>query len=307
MNFHNAIQHVQSLCQVGPTPCEVEFVTPIVSATLASLSASLARPIRDRINFSEKAQSYADHCGLTAALSGQYSFPIRSGLQGSTYTKLTRLATHAEVDRCNEIVNDLIFEQLLHFGTVAARIASVIGELHDNVASHAKGLGFSCAQTYNFDDGRRLEFAIVDSGCGMLRNVQTINPTESSHAQAIEWCLKRGNTTARSSYDPWAQRLPEDAVVSPFPMQTSVRHSEDHHIGEGLWKLAELVRGLDGKLWVASGDGQMLVQSGHEKCGLSRINWTGVAIEVELTIAADNRPTAAQREGIERVARRVGI
>ena len=121
------------------------------------------------------------------------------------------------------------------FGVVADQLAKVVGELHDNVASHASGLGFSCAQAYNDAGAKRIEFALADRGRGMLRNVRELFPEVESHPEAIAWCLKRGNTTARNESDPWAQRLPDDAMVSPFPGNTRPESREDHHIGEGLW------------------------------------------------------------------------
>lgn len=176
------------------------------------------------------------------------------------------------------------------------------------MASHADGLGFSCAQTYNTGGARRIEFAIADSGRGMLKNVQRISPDINSDSEAISWCLQRGNTTARRvKTGDWAQRLPDDAVVSPYPSTVPIQRNEDHHVGEGLWKLAELTRNLDGKLWVASGKGQVLIESGKEVASDSRINWLGVAIELEIVVSADYQPTPEQQAGIERLARRIGF
>ncbi len=308
MHYLDAIKRIRCLCSDPPTESRVTFVSPIVSAMLAAALADSSIPVREHTVFDDEAMGYADNCGLLAAIQGKYEFPQPSGRQGSRYTKLTRLSSHDEVDRCNSIINDLIFEHFENFGPVASRLAKVVGELHDNVASHARGLGFSCAQVYNNrDDSKRIEFAIADGGRGMLRNVRRVLPDMTSHAAAIKWCLERGNTTAGNvDSDGWAQRLPDDAGISPYPTTAKVRRNEDHHIGEGLWKLAELTKSLGGKLWVATGDGEVLLKSHQEIEGGNRINWTGVAIELELTVSSDYQPTPAQQSGIEQIASRLG-
>ena len=79
---------------------------------------------------------------------------------------------------------------------VLDKTARVVGELHDNVASHASGRGFSAAQFYR--QGRsRLEIAIADGGSGFLRNVRRVMPNITTHGAAIEWCLKKGNVSVR--------------------------------------------------------------------------------------------------------------
>lgn len=155
-------------------------------------------------------------------------------------------------------------------------------------------------------DGLSLQLRTV--GAVWLRNVKQISPNINSDSEAICWCLKQGNTTARQvKTDGWAQRLPDDAAVSPYPSTASIQRTEDHHVGEGLWKLAELTRNLDGKLWVASGKGQVLIESGKEIASDSRINWSGVAIELEIVVSADYQPTPEQQAGIERLASRIGF
>jgi hypothetical protein len=307
MHYTDAVSGLRSLTGTPPHDYCVTFVSPIVSTMLAAACNNGAIPVQDRTKYAPGVKGYADNCGLSAVLNGTYEFPQRSGKQGHSYAKLTRLSSHSEVDCCNQIINDLIFEHLEQFGCVAGHLAKVVGELHDNVASHAGGLGYSSAQVYNDGAGRRIEFAIADGGCGMLRNVRQVVPNLASHAEAIAWCLVRGNTTARRGSDGWEQRLPDDATISPYPPSAATRSQEDHHIGEGLWKLAELTKNLDGRLWVTSGDGQVLLESGKQTVSNSRMNWSGVAIELELVVAADSQPTAQQQAGIERIAQRVGL
>lgn len=117
----------------------INFVTPIASTLLASLATTaFKQSVCNNIRFATTCVGYAENNGLVDAISGRYSFPIRSGRQGSTYTKLTKLATHQDVDLCNEIVDDLLYSQLQGFDErVIHELAKVVGELHDNVASHA--------------------------------------------------------------------------------------------------------------------------------------------------------------------------
>jgi len=260
-----------------------------------------------RIDFIGDCQSYARNNGLLDTIQNTYRFPQRGGRQGVTYTKLTKLSTHTEVDACNAIISDLIDEQLGGFSDfVSSQLRKVVGELHDNVASHARGAGFSCAQVYTERDARRIEFAIADAGCGMLRNVQTIHPTVHTHEGAIRWCLQKGNTTARVC-DGWAQRLPEDACCNPYPDSVDTRSVEDHHAGEGLWRLSELIRAVDGNMWIGSGNGYFLLRKGKEKTGVYQFDWSGVAIEFEISVTEGATPSSQQQDKLNELAERIGL
>ncbi len=308
MDYQKAIFAVRRVRDQGIRH-SVKFVTPIASTLLASLATTSHREkVCNCLNFVATCIGYAENNGLVDAISGRYSFPMRSGRQGSTYTKLTKLATHQEVDLCNEIVNDLLYSQLQGFDVrVIHELAKVVGELHDNVASHAGGTGFSCAQVYDQQGAKRIQFAIADSGRGMRSNVQRLHPDMGTHTEAVQWCLARGHTTVRKIEDPWAQRLPDDAIINPFPTARRASDLENHHVGEGLWKLAELVRGLQGELWVLSGDGQFTLKNGQERTESCRVEWHGVAIEFELVVSHDSRPTPEQQAGIEALAGRIGL
>lgn len=263
----------------------------------------------EKLRFSPDASLYASSNGLKAVLSGGYSHPVRSKKQGKSYTKLTRLATHTEVDACNSIINDLIFEQFAGYSErIVGMLAKVVGELHDNVASHASGCGFSSAQVYNDASGRRIEFAIADTGCGMLRNVRRVDPSVVDDPGAIVWCLKKGNTTARSTNaDGWAQRLPNDAVCNPFPVSVRSVQSEDHHVGEGLWRLHQLIEAVNGSLWVLSGSGEFRYLGGERNVGKALTAWNGVAIEFEIIVPRDSSPSVEREDELEELGRRLGI
>lgn len=148
------------------------------------------------------------------------------------------------------------------------------------------------------------------SGCGMLRNVKRKLPRIESDEQAIKWCLVRGNTTARAR-DDWAQRLPEDCLFSPLPPSVPSYTDENHHRGEGLAILTELITRVGGEMWIWSGDCEVsLDQEGRMSYRIADgIHWQGVAIEFELDI---DRVQAALGEShveewLERLAGRLGL
>jgi len=308
MDHANAVAAVKAIRNSYPVKHSVRWVTPILTSVLAA-SSIRHQNINEKIAFHGNADGYAENNLLLPVISGKYEFPKRSGGQGVSYTKLTRLATHNEVDSCNSVINDLISEQFHDFSPQAAgSLMKIVGELHDNVASHANGTGFSCAQTFN-DAGncRRIQFAVADAGCGMFANVKRVIPSIETDHDAIKWCLKKGNTTARPRSDNWAQRLPEDCQINPYPDTVSTFVNEDHHIGEGLWQLKELVRQLNGGLWVWSGFGEYCYNSDKEESKDCRIDWQGVALEFEFTIPAGGQATPEQQDGLEALARRIGL
>jgi hypothetical protein len=142
-----------------------------------------------------------------------------------------------EVDACNAVINNLFYEQLGENGSDFIRVLSkVVGEMHDNVASHSRGIGFSSAQRYERGEGDVIQFAIVDTGVGMLRNVTPVAPAVTTDEGAIDWCLRRGNTTAARKGDGWEQRLPEDSLFSPYPRAVgTVRRSSGRLVAVFGW------------------------------------------------------------------------
>ena len=106
---------------------------------------------------------------------------------------------------------------------------------------------------------RSIEFAIADRGRGMLRNVQKVSPSIQTHSDAIKWCLYPGNTTAHNKSS-WDQRLPEDYIINPYPTSVATSTCENHHMGLGLSKLADLVRDYGGSLWILSGNSHFFLE-----------------------------------------------
>ncbi len=118
----------------GVTPSSVPFVTPIQSVLRAAgtVSPQFQGQLRNVV-FSSDADQYARTTGLKDVLEGTYRFPQRGGLEGRTYSKLARLSSHAEVDRCNAVIGDLIHHQLAKSSPNSVQeFSKVVAELHDN-------------------------------------------------------------------------------------------------------------------------------------------------------------------------------
>jgi hypothetical protein len=175
MDYSKAVNLIRWCTDPGlrelPYGRSVSFVSPVVSAVLAA-AATFPGKVRE-VELLGECRTYADTTGLSEALRGE---PIPVGqtgaLHGRTYSRLTRLSNHNEVDVCNSVIGDLLHRQFpsQENKTFVNAVLKVVGELHDNVASHARGVGFSAAQVYTNRPagGQRVEFAIADRGCGML-------------------------------------------------------------------------------------------------------------------------------------------
>ena len=166
----------------------VTFLTPLMSTAIAALS--IQQRLAGNVEFERGAASYADTVGLKSVLAGQAP---PEALRKGTYSPLARLNSPGTVERCTSIVMDFVYPALGQHQPLALQVGRVLGELHDNVASHARGIGFSAAQQYA---GTTLRFAVVDCGRGMLSNVRLKVPDIQRHVEAIDWCLERGHTTA---------------------------------------------------------------------------------------------------------------
>lgn len=304
--MHNRDAVASLIAARAGKPPNLNFVSP-VSATMIAASILAGDRAAHRITFDANAEGYAKTIGLTDVIQGCYEPPKPGGLQGVRYTKLTKLATHVDVDACNAVISDLIEAQLAGFSPKTAHwLTKIVGELHDNVASHASGAGFSAAQVYNDGSNRRIEFAVADAGQGMLRNVRRVDQHINGDAAAIAWCMQRGHTTA-SPADFFAQRLPEDAYLNPYPDGTPTSYVQDHHVGEGLWKLSELVRVSRGSLWVMSGNGVFRMHGNRPISEESSFRWEGVAVEFQVVVPRDGRPSPAQERNLDDLARRLGL
>jgi len=306
MNYQDAITTMRSVTNENLQHTKVGFVSPVLSCICAVLSQRGA--CKNPIQFQGDSEGYAQANGLASLLEGNYSPGNRSGQQGITYSRLTRLLMNHEVEAGNRVIADLLYEQ---FGSTqfTNRLVGVVGELHDNVVSHAAGAGYSCAQTYNHGGKRWVEFAVADLGKGMLSNVKKIVQNMESDFEAIKWCLRKGNTTARG-IDEWAQRLPDDSMDSPIPGPVFRAGTENHHVGLGLYQLRQLVRLFQGKLWIWSGETQILIQGGKMNVLANPAgNWEGVVVELEVTVPSQSNPgeSGILSAELEALAKSLGI
>ncbi len=286
-----------------------DFIFPSLSCVLAA--SRLHQGAAPLVSFSEKCQSYADQSGLIHALAGRYENMVRprSITEGQTWSHVTTLYQDAEVEQCNQTINDLLFAQL---GGVARFVvdqtARVVGELHDNVASHACGRGFSAAQFYRAGphSSARLEIAIADAGMGLLKNVSRAIPTIDTSAEAITWCLQKGNTTWR----PPLPGLPDPTSwADPYAEEADRSGQHNHHMGWGLWLLTELIRRTGGSLWIWTGDASYTLNNTGVSRVVSRcLPWQGVVIEITLfpdrVHAVDTDPGLAT---LQRLAEELGL
>lgn len=280
--------------------CEVRFVTPILSVCLASQAARGAKGSSPSINFAGDSDSYARNTGLSDAMRGCWKPTMTSGgLLGVSYSPLNQLARAVDVERCNSVINTLFRHRLA--GRLASGICKVVGELHDNVASHARGAGFSAAQVYG---GSELTFAIADSGCGLLTNAKRVGGA-TTDAEAIVWAFGKGNTSARKVADPWAQRW---APGTSDP-QVDDGAEENAHQGLGLYQLEQLVMQSGGSLWVSSGAAQRLMRDGawQGECSDSPVRWQGLAIEVCLPLESGLKSPTPYTEGLGDLASELGL
>lgn len=166
-------------------------------------------------------------------------------------------------------------------------LCDVIGDLHDNVWSHAESPGVSLAQKWNAPGTRNreqiIEFALADCGRGFLSELQRAGLAQrlgiGDHQAAIGWCIEEGNSSKRRpAGDDWTQRLPEDYMGNPMGSFAGIIPS-NNHLGLGLAKLVQCVRTYQGKLWITSGTHLLQINSdGTETYITNSRPWQGVAI-----------------------------
>ncbi|GAA6136115.1 hypothetical protein NBRC116188_29050 [Oceaniserpentilla sp. 4NH20-0058] len=220
-------------------------------------------------------EGYASVIGFSQVLGD--TTPVNRPKDGSDYSSMEKLEDDQSADAGKSRIGNCLREmlntnKLKNSDPVKIAIndlIGVIGELHDNVVSHSKGIGFSVAQShpfYKYKQGRFLSFAIADNGIGFLselkaRKVADINTDQ----EAIAWCIVKNNTSKRKSVDDeWAQRVPSDAHVNPFGPHITTKDKDNNHQGLGLDKLCQLVTKYKGELRIESGRAALYVDNTGE-------------------------------------------
>ncbi len=267
----------------------------------------------DAFVFSSDAMGYAENSGLRFHIGQCEQRPRPGSAVGLTYCQAEKLANPAEVDYCNANIGRFLRTQLsgCQNQALVSATCGVVGELHDNIVSHSHGCGFSAAQYYR-SSKRVIQIAMADCGRGLNGSVRQSGQIMSDR-EAIDWCLKRGNTTAKSItpapddiFGP--QRLPDDSVSNPYPRGVNVHRSDNHHMGEGLYRLTELIANTGGETWIWSGSAQILCTSNSRLPISSDVQWQGTAIGIEIPVAAFERCEAAQNvDEYESLAKRLKL
>jgi hypothetical protein len=199
MNVEGAIR---AAIRLSAGPQNIGYVTPVLAVALAAQRHWMLPNDPFDIAFSSAAQSYAHTIGLLRALEGRPLSASQRGPCSGNYSPLVSVSTEADVETSDTTINSLFRSKFEGFNKrFVNHLCKVVGELHDNVASHSRGMGFSAAQVWG---GDRLEFAIADNGRGFLSAVKKKSGA-STHIEALEWALKKGNTATEPS-ETWQQR-----------------------------------------------------------------------------------------------------
>ena len=276
---------------VGADPRELyrvqdDFYTPGFWTALVARARSDGLRT-DQIPFDAAGQQgYASAIGLELALDGEDRYPFGRPNLGKNYSPLVLLESAEATDHANADINNCIRALFPEddFKPFVSHLCEVVGELHDNVWSHGGSTGFSMAQKWRKPWSPRkyyFEFALADSGIGFLRELQRVGLRIETHQEAIDWCIVKGHSSkSLKPVDPWAQRLPPDAMGNPLGNAgRAMPEVSDHHLGLGLWKLCELVRTYAGGLWLATGNNMLHIRpNARSEHAETRVQWSGVAL-----------------------------
>lgn len=242
-----------------------------------------------RLNLTDKQKSYLKTIGFYHHIFGQEGNINRSTKYGTNYSTLAPLISEQHTESANSIINSCIrynVSEVAKKTASASTLTEIVGELHDNVWSHAKSAGFSLFQkTRGMHGDVFLEFAIADRGCGFFRELKRVNIDVANDKEAIEWCLRQGNTSKKPKEDDgWTQQLPADVIGNPMGGYANY-HNGNHHQGLGLAKLKEMIIEAKGILKIASGKQLYILDNATEKwTDISETPWNGVAISFVIPI-----------------------
>jgi hypothetical protein len=236
---------------------------------------------------------YGKAIGIEEAIGEQDTYSKNRSNQGVNYSPLVVLD---DVDKTNQATRDIagcirnwFTDPCLALFT--AELCDVVGDLHDNVWSHALSTGVSMAQKWQDGDGPQFEFALADRGIGLLAELRRSGVASREGIQeaieAISWCIVRGNSSKIKEEDPWAQSLPQDATGNPMGPIARHRTNGNNHLGLGLAKLVELVTKFKGLLWLASGNAMLTIdKNGVTKRQTLPFEWSGVVLSCRFSVSS---------------------
>lgn len=234
--------------------------------------------------------SYSSAIGLSAAIGEGDDFSYERINDGRTYSPLILLADESACDSATSSISGCIrnFTSTPDVDGIG-ELCQVIGEVYDNVWSHGKDTGFSCAQKYNcFESGESvIEFALADRGYGFRAEMNRVGNKVGSDQEAIAWCIQEGNSTKLADdEDEFQQRVPNDLIGgSPMGVNVPTKDTEANHQGLGLYKLISLVKEYSGTLSLASGHSLMSMNSSGESHYMPISYWQGVALSCRFKIS----------------------
>lgn len=255
---------------------------------------------------------YADAIGFWRALGGDDGYAFERRNLGRKYSCLECLSDEQSAERAHQNIagclRSMVTEPAIQ--PIIGRVSDLVGELHDNVVSHAGAPGFSMAQRFGRGANECLIFAIADLGIGFLGELRRCGIEVGDHEDAIRWCIEAGHTTkAPRARDEWAQRMPDDMMNNPLRGVERIRQTDNSHAGLGLHKLVQASVLLDAEIEIATGDKTLYVGSqGYRAFWPVQVNrvdatdggwrvsresrpWQGVAVACKFSI-----------QGLERLA-----
>jgi hypothetical protein len=243
----------------------------------------------DQLGLSNDQLGYLRALRAPEVLGSEDTYPYVRINQGVNYSPLVSLNSEHVVDAATSAmqgcIRSLISPDIQN--DFASDLCDVVGDLHDNVWSHAQSPGVSMAQKWNAPQSNNgeqvIEFALADSGRGFLAELRRVGLAQKLNIfedqAAIEWCIAEGNSSKlKPAGDDWTQSLPADHIGNPMGSFAEVRQA-NHHLGLGLAKLIACVRKYQGKLWLVSGAHHLsLGPSGTETYITNTRPWQGVAM-----------------------------
>lgn len=239
---------------------------------------------------------YLQAIGLHAALWGEDRYGDARQNVGVNYSMVTPLINVEAVDiattSINSCIRTLAFPNGGPYPEGITDLMHVVGELHDNVWSHGRATGFSFAQKWAvpYTDRREhyIEFALADHGLGFLSELQRANISDiSTDYEAIEWCIKEGNSSKHGdATDDWSQLIPPGHVGgNVYGHSVPVREEQNNHQGLGLAHLMTLVSKYSGELFLASGSVCLVVEGSEVRYEQLTKHWQGVALSCRFKVS----------------------
>jgi hypothetical protein len=242
----------------------------------------------DELQLSQGHYDYLRAMKVERALGIDDTYPHIRRRAGRNYSPFVILESAEVVDQATSAMQGCVRAMIREPSSseFVDMLCDVVGDLHDNVWSHANAPGLSLAQRWKTDKGQNpvhhLEFALADCGIGFLGELQRAGVAQRegivSDADAIRWCIQWGNTSKAAASDEWAQRLPQDFRGNPMPGSGRIM-SENHHLGIGLGKLVNAIHRSQGALWLVSGAALLHISTaGTETYVDVPSPWQGVAL-----------------------------